>query len=81
MLLAAVVLVIAALVLGGLYLRALPEAPACPGCAAVTRVAAGDRLAPFLHEARVSAVRECTRCGWRGRRRWKWAPRRVSRGH
>lgn len=72
-------LVIATPVLAALYLRTLPEAPACPGCSAVTRIASQDRFGHLLREMRVSAVRECTRCGWRGRMRWRWAPRRIRR--
>lgn len=60
------------------YVGRLPEAPECPGCFAVTRMAEGGWLPSFLHRRfPITAVRECTRCGWRGRMRWRWAPRRV----
>lgn len=60
------------------YLERLPEAPACPSCRTVTRDAGTDgwaaHLAPVLL---VTIVRECSRCGWKGRMRWRWAERRA----
>ena len=57
------------------YLSRLPYAPECPHCRQVTaqRTAAGrgwDRLYAALA---ATQVRRCTRCGWQGRMRWRWA--------
>lgn len=71
-------LVVATPVLAKLYLKGLPQAPACPACLALTRAASdGRRIGLLLQNAGVSAVRECTCCGWRGRMRWRLAHRRV----
>lgn len=63
------------------YVWGLPEAPSCPTCCMVTRAAVVDDLMPdfLLTSVSVTAVRECTRCGWHGRMRWRWAVRRVRR--
>jgi hypothetical protein len=62
------------------YVRGLPVAPACPSCSAITREtrAAVDpfRVIPHLT---ATSLGECTRCGWRGRMRWKWATRAARR--
>lgn len=60
------------------YVERLPVAPACPSCRSVTRETA-SRM-PALHllpSLAVTFVGECGRCGWRGRMRWRWAPRRA----
>lgn len=60
------------------YVAGLPDAPSCPTCRGVTQTTARgwlpDRL---LSTAMLTAVRSCTRCGWRGRMRWRWAEDRV----
>lgn len=62
----------------GQYLERLPEAPACPDCRAVTRSAAGNLAANLLFAGFLdTAVRECVRCGWKGRMRWRWEPERA----
>lgn len=62
------------------YIERLPVAPACPSCSFVTRpigpAAAWLQLLPALA---TTFVGECARCGWRGRMRWRWSPRRISR--
>lgn len=72
--------VIAAPPLVRLYLRRLPVAPVCPACHATAReidVAADVlRLVPVLA---TTFVGECGCCGWRGRMRWRWAPRWARR--
>ena len=57
------------------YLNRLPYAPECPHCRAVTAQRAGgpgpwDRLWSGIA---ATPVRRCTRCGWQGRMRWRWA--------
>lgn len=60
------------------YIQRLPVAPACPACRAVTRESEGTGL---LLQAIVflptTFVGECSRCGWKGRMRWRWATRSV----
>jgi Zn ribbon nucleic-acid-binding protein len=74
-----VVLCLAAPTLAWWYLQRLPFAPDCPTCRAVTRQAGDGVLADRWVMAAVAiAHRECTRCGWRGRMRWRWAPTRIS---
>jgi len=62
------------------YVRGLPIAPACPSCSAITRAvhygADPFRLIPYLT---ATSIAECTRCGWHGRMRWRWAPHAVRR--
>lgn len=71
-------LVVAGPVLFTRYLRHLPEAPACPTCCSVTRDANSILMfAMLLPSLTATAVRECTRCGWKGRMRWRWAENRV----
>ena len=59
------------------YLARLPYAPACPACRAVTagrmRPRALDRLLAWCG----AAARDCPRCGWSGRMRWRLALQRV----
>lgn len=56
------------------YVENLPEAPACPDCRRVTRQAIGPRFAAALPMLEMTVLRECHRCGWRGRMRWRFAP-------
>lgn len=62
------------------YLWSLPYAPDCPTCRSVTsqpvRTSRVDRL--LARGASVSA-RNCPRCGWSGRMRWRLATERVTR--
>jgi hypothetical protein len=62
------------------YVAALPEAPVCPTCRAVTgqpgRTTGLDRALARLG----GAARVCPRCGWAGRMRWRLAPQGVDRG-
>jgi hypothetical protein len=62
------------------YVRQLPVAPACPCCSATTRQAshAAD-LFRFVPHLAATTLGECSQCGWRGRMRWRWAPRREHR--
>ena len=62
------------------YVRRLPVAPACPCCSATTRqfTHAGDFFR-FVPQLTATTLGECTRCGWRGRMRWKWATRAERR--
>ena len=74
----AVAAVLAGYSLLSAYVRSLPRAPACPDCRSVTRAAAealGTMRLPG--SVAVTEKRECTRCGWRGRMRWRWAVRRI----
>jgi hypothetical protein len=56
----------------------LPVAPQCPDCRSVTmlplRPTLLDRLLGQLGNA---AARECPRCGWAGRMRWRLALHRT----
>lgn len=55
----------------------LPVAPACPQCRTLTghrRAGPLDRTFAALANA---AARECPRCGWTGRMRWRLALRRT----
>lgn len=57
------------------YLQQLPEAPACPSCRAVTRATQVRwSLAHAVPMLGTTFRAECTRCGWKGRMRWRWAP-------
>jgi len=80
MLLAAAAVLLAVPIVLGLYWGQLPEAPACPLCRAITHRLQGTtavhRLLVLLPTP-VTAVRGCSRCGWQGRMRWRWAPHRV----
>ncbi|HEX8395197.1 MAG TPA: hypothetical protein VF665_22810 [Longimicrobium sp.] len=62
------------------YLGRLPVAPQCPCCRTVTdrRRTAGsvDLLLARLGGA---AARECRRCGWAGRMRWRVATQSAGR--
>lgn len=62
------------------YVAALPDAPVCPACRAVTgqpgRTTGLDRALARLG----GAARECPRCGWAGRMRWRLAPQRADGG-
>jgi hypothetical protein len=64
------------------YLNRLPYAPECPHCRAVTAQAAQvpgwcDRACAAIA---ATPVRSCTRCGWSGRMRWRWATQHAHRG-
>jgi hypothetical protein len=65
-----------------LYFRRLPVAPMCPACSSVAReIESGGDPLRWLPPLATTFVGECAGCGWRGRMRWRWAPRRVRRGH
>jgi len=70
-------LAVALPLLVGRYLWRLPEAPACPECRAVTLAAASRAGWVPLSRVVPVTVRECSRCGWRGRMRWRWARSEV----
>jgi len=58
------------------YVQRLPVAPTCPSCRAVTRESGARAWAAQIVPAlAVTFVGECSRCGWRGRMRWRWATR------
>jgi hypothetical protein len=63
------------------YLEHLPFAPACPSCRSVARSTGRDwpglYLLPRLAD---TFLAKCARCGWRGRMRWRLAPRQVREG-
>lgn len=60
------------------YVQQLPVAPACPACRAVTRAEPFRwSLAHVLPLLGTTYRAECTRCGWRGRMRWRWAPKSL----
>lgn len=61
------------------YVQRLPQAPGCPTCRVTTRPlqeCALERMVPLFAS---TSRGECTRCGWRGRMRWRWATRTVPR--
>ncbi|HEU0013422.1 MAG TPA: hypothetical protein VFQ45_07045 [Longimicrobium sp.] len=74
----AVVAAVAASLFAAQYLAALPYAPDCPACHTVTqqtlRATALDRALARMGGA---ASRQCPRCGWAGRMRWRVAAQRV----
>ena len=70
---------VAAPALAALYLARLPYAPECPCCRAVTSPRRGHGLLDRLGLlASATPVRNCARCGWAGRMRWKLAPQRAA---
>ena len=64
-----------------LYLQRLPVAPACPACRRTTRPVEGGAAARLLPALASTTLGECTRCGWRGRMRWRWAAHTAGRRH
>lgn len=63
-----------------LYLRMVPEGPACPRCGAATRHAtsvAGEVAPPIALFNRWTVARSCTRCAWSGRLRRGAEPRSI----
>ena len=60
------------------YVVSLPYAPECPACKCVTaqpiRPRRIDRLFAYLGGA---DLRDCPRCGWSGRMRWRLAAERA----
>lgn len=61
------------------YLERLPVAPACPACGGITHATGMGALpARLLPALAATGVRDCRRCGWHGRMRWRLAPRRVA---
>jgi hypothetical protein len=63
------------------YLRALPDAPLCPGCRALTHGADGPGIVGLVLPALAATViRECVACGWRGRMRLRLASEGARRG-
>jgi hypothetical protein len=61
------------------HLTHLPVAPRCPDCRATTREnAATTTLDRLFGEVGHASARECTRCGWAGRMRWRLAVRRTA---
>lgn len=65
-------------VYAAVHLAQLPEAPQCPDCRTLTgrpsRMTVLDRLFASIANA---AARECPRCGWAGRMRWRLAVHRT----
>lgn len=62
------------------YLQRLPVAPSCPSCRMVIRqVEPAGWLLHLLPFLAATIVGECTRCGWKGRMRWRWATRSATR--
>ena len=62
-----------------LYVHRLPEAPACPSCRRTTRPMGEGHAARLVPALAATTLGECTRCGWRGRMRWRWAARTAGR--
>ncbi len=62
------------------YFGRLPVAPQCPCCRTVTdrRTSAGS-LDLLLARLGGAAFRECRRCGWAGRMRWRVAAQSAGR--
>jgi hypothetical protein len=78
----AVALAVAATIVAAHYLTRLPYAPECPQCRAVTADAlAGSALDRLWVAMATTPLRRCTRCGWQGRMRWRWATQRAHGGH
>lgn len=60
------------------YFQRLPVAPSCPLCRALTRERESRWGAlPVVTLLPTTYLGECTRCGWHGRMRWRWATRSV----
>jgi hypothetical protein len=63
------------------HLANLPVAPACPHCRSVTDQPRHATVLDRLFGAVANAVaRECPRCGWAGRMKWRLAPGRTRAG-
>ena len=60
-----------------LYVHRLPVAPSCPTCRRTTRPMSEWQVARLVPALAATSLGECTRCGWRGRMRWRWAARPV----
>jgi hypothetical protein len=82
-----ILLVLAAMLLmtGTAYLALqfsapLPYAPDCPTCKCVTaQPIRPRRIDRALAQMGGAEVRQCPRCGWSGRMRWRLAAERVRR--
>lgn len=62
------------------YLWSLPYAPECPTCRSVTsQRARTSRMDGLLARRASVSARDCPRCGWSGRMRWRLAAERVKR--
>lgn len=60
------------------HLAHLPVAPQCPDCRTVTTILGRPTLLDrVLGQLGNAAARECTRCGWSGRMRWRLALQRT----
>ena len=60
------------------HLAALPYAPECPACHGLTSAPGRlTRLDRVLAACGGAATRDCPRCGWRGRMRWRVAAARA----
>jgi hypothetical protein len=73
---------IAVLLAASLYgvhqLSALPYAPECPACRGVTgRVLRLSRMDRVIAACGGADPRQCPRCGWHGRMRWRLATARA----
>jgi hypothetical protein len=80
-LLAVVMLAVGAPFAVAQYLTRLPWAPSCPHCRAVTAQSGGGSTLDRVWVALATTpVRRCTRCGWQGRMRWRWATQRAHPG-
>jgi hypothetical protein len=65
-------------VYAAVHLAHLPYAPQCPDCRTLTgRPSRTTLLDRFLGSVANAAARECPRCGWSGRMRWRLAVHRT----
>lgn len=70
---------LAALMLAAQHLGALPYAPGCPACRGVTAQSVQPSQMDRVLARGGADARECPRCGWTGRMRWRLAEERVRR--
>jgi hypothetical protein len=62
------------------HLGKLPDAPDCPTCRCVTSHSARtSRVDRVLARYGGADARQCPRCGWTGRMRWRLAAERARR--
>lgn len=67
------------LTLAAQHLSALPYAPECPTCRGVTAQSVRLSHVDRMLARRGADARQCPRCGWTGRMRWRLAEERVRR--
>lgn len=76
---AALGLLVLGIPMTAIYLTRLPVAPSCPTCRSVTHEAAATWASMRgLASVTLTSIRACTRCGWHGRMRWKYATERST---